>query len=60
MGAVKTRRHGVSIHRYWYEAGTDNRLTRILRVDRGKRSWFWGVREDNWYREVPKNKPVLR
>lgn len=60
MGGVKTRRIGECVHRFWYEVGTDNKLTRILHVDNGKRSWIWGFREGDLYREVPNNKIVLR
>jgi len=60
MGGVKTRRRGESNHRYWYETGTDNRLTRILRIVGGKRTWIWGAKEGDWYREVHKDKTVLR
>lgn len=60
MSGVKTRRRGESDHRFWYEVGTDNKLTRILRVDNGKRSWFWGFREGDSYREIPKDKTILR
>jgi len=60
MGGVKTRRQSESNHRYWYEKGTDNKLTRVLRFTNGKRSWFWALREGAEYREIPSDKCVLK
>lgn len=59
MGGVKNRR-GSSVHRYWYEARTDNKLTRIMIVDGGKKRMAWGVKESDSYRKVDKSKAVLK
>ena len=54
MAGVKTRRAGTGgQQRFWYKRGTDEKLTRVLRVDNGKRSWIWTVRDGDWYTEVP-------
>ena len=60
MGGVKTRRRGESVHRFWYEKGTDTKLTRVLRITNGKKSWFWAVRDGDNYREVPSDKCELK
>jgi len=60
MGGVKTRRRGESNHRFWYKRGTDEKLTRVLRVDNGKKTWFWAVRDGEWYKEVPQKECELR
>lgn len=60
MGGVKTRRRGESAHRYWYKKGTDEKLTRILRVTEGKRTWHWGAREGDWYRVLGEHEIELR
>ena len=59
MGGIKNRK-GSSIHRYWYEANTDNKLTRIMIVDGGKKRMAWGVKESDSYRKVDKSKAVLK
>ena len=59
MGGVKNRK-GSSVHRYWYEAKTDNKLTRIMIVDGGKKRMAWGVKESDSYRKVDKSKAVLK
>jgi hypothetical protein len=59
MGGVKNRK-GSSVHRYWYEARTDNKLTRIMIVDGGKKRMAWGVKESDSYRKVDKSKAVLK
>jgi len=53
MSGVKTRRSGECVHRFWYEKGTDNKLIRVLRIVRGKKSWFWAVRTGDGYRKIP-------
>ena len=60
MGGVKTRRRGESVHRFWYEKDTDTKLTRVLRITNGKKSWFWAVRDGDNYREVPSDKCELK
>ncbi len=59
MGGIKNRK-GSSVHRYWYEAKTDNKLTRIMIVDGGKKRMAWGVKESDSYRKVDKSKAVLK
>lgn len=54
MAGVKTRRAGTGgQQRFWYKRGTDDKLTRVLRLDGGKRRFFWGIRDGDWYTEVP-------
>jgi hypothetical protein len=60
MGDVKRRRLGELLHRHWYEKGTDNKLTKVLRITNGKKSWIWAVRDGNDYHEVPSDKTELR
>ena len=59
MAGVKNR-SGSCVHRYWYEASTDNKLTRIMVVDKGKKRMAWGVKESDSYRKVDKSRAVLR
>jgi len=60
MGGVKTRRRGESVHRFWYKRGTDEKLTHVLRVENGKRSWYWAIRNGENYTEVPQKDCELR
>jgi len=59
MGGIKNRK-GSSIHRYWYEASTDEKLTRIMVVDGGKKRMAWAVKEGDSYRKVDSSKAVLK
>lgn len=59
MGGVKNRK-GDSINREWYEAQTDNKLTRVMVVYGGKRRMVWGIKSGDSYRFVDKSKAVLR
>jgi len=61
MGGVKTRRAGDGgRQRFWYKRGTDVKLTHVLCVDNGKRSWYWAIREGENYTRVPQKDCELR
>jgi len=60
MGGVKTRRRGEHAHRFWYKRGTDTKLTHVLRVENGKRSWYWAIRNGEKYIEIPQKDCELR
>ena len=56
MAGVKTARSGTGGQaRFWYKRGTNDKLTRVLRMNGGKRAWIWALRDGDWYTEV---KPV--
>lgn len=59
MGGVKNRK-GESVNREWYEADTDNKLTRIMVIDGGKKRMIWGVKDGNSYRLVDRSKAILK
>ena len=60
MGGVRRRITGETGQRSWYKKGTDVKLIRVLRVDAGKRSWFWSEKNDDSYTEVSLGNRELR
>jgi len=61
MAGVKTTRLGSGGQaRFYYERNTDNKLTHVLIVDNGKRSWSWAVREGDDYRYIDAKDYELR
>ena len=61
MAGAKKPHHGSGGQpRFWYERGTDNKLTHIFYVDDGKRSWRWAVRAGDNYRYLDAKERELR
>jgi hypothetical protein len=60
MGGTKRRTAGESGQRNWYKKDSDIKLIRVLRVDQGKRSWFWSEKDNDSYNEVPPENRELR
>ena len=43
--------------RVWYERGTNNKLERVAR---GNKGFFWAVKEEGGYREVARQERELK